>query len=213
MRGIESPNHRRRAEEGLAVRQVFYADGEEDSSDVVRAVLQRAGAQVTHFRHVKECLDSLTSEECHLLISNARRPAMEGMRLLAGVKRTKPSLPVVLLVDHGDIPAAVRAMKGGATDCLERPPEPGRLTCAIESAFRESVQNSVLPENPLSKAENQVLRLILQGKTTAEVAQVLRRSRRTIEVHRSHIMRKLGAYGMVDLVRTCIRMGLLGDGP
>ena len=66
-------------------------------------------------------------------------------------------------------------------------------------------------KNPLSKTENQVLRLILQGKTTAEVAQGLRRSRRTIEVHRSHIMQKLEANGVVDLVRTCVRMGLLQD--
>jgi FixJ family two-component response regulator len=135
------------------------------------------------------------------------------MKLLAGAKRTKPSVPVVLLVDHGDIQAAVRAMKSGATDCLERPPEPDRLTCAIESAFRESVRNGIPLKSPLSKTEDLVLRLILQGKTTAEVAQGLRRSRRTIEVHRSHIMRKLGAHGVVDLVRTCVRMGLLRDWP
>ncbi|MHC4517183.1 MAG: response regulator transcription factor [Planctomycetota bacterium] len=104
-------------------------------------------------------------------------------------------------------------MKGGAADCLERPPERARLTSAIDSALQESVQENLPQGCPLSKTEDEVLRLILQGNTTAEAARMLNRSRRTIKVHRSHIMAKLKARSVVDLVRTYVRMGLLRDWP
>jgi len=100
-------------------------------------------------------------------------------------------------------------MKAGATDCLERPPETGPLVSTIDAVLKESARNPVLPRRPLSEVEQQVLGLMLQGCTTKEMALQLHRSRRTIEVHRSHIMEKLDADGMVDLVKKCARLGLL----
>jgi FixJ family two-component response regulator len=194
-------------------RQVFYADGEAASTDVVEAALRQLDLGVTRFDDVDACLDCLATRECHLLIGNTKRPAEEGLTLLAGAKRIKPSVPVVLLVDRGDIETAVCAMKGQAGDCLERPPEIASLVSAIDSALRRFARHSVPLERPLSKTEAQVLGFILRGHTTAEAARILNRSRRTIEVHRGHIMEKLRARGVVDLVRTCFRMGLLEDWP
>lgn len=198
---------------GRMVTQVFYADGEETSTGMVQAVLCHLGAKVIHFDDAKDCLDSLSTQECHLLITNARQPVVEGMELLLGARRITPLVPVVLLVDHGDIPTAVRAMKGGAADCLERPLERARLLSVLDSALQESAQHRSPQKRPLSKTEEQVLSFILQGHTTAEAARRLHRSRRTIEVHRSHIMRKLEVHSMIDLVRKCVRMGLLRDWP
>ena len=202
-------DRRQEANMGHSAAQVFYTDGEKTSTGMIRAALDHLNVTITHFDDAEDCLDSLRTQECHLLISNAKRPAVEGVELLLGARRITPSVPVVLLVDHGDIQAAVRAMKGGAVDCLERPPEKAHLVSAIKSALQESVQNSLPQENPLSKAEEQVLGLILQGHTTTETARALHRSPRTIEVHRSHIMRKLGTSNMVELVRTAASMGLL----
>jgi two-component system, LuxR family, response regulator FixJ len=210
---VKSKHCGREANRGNAMKQVFYADGEKASTGVVEAALRQLDLRVKHFDSAEQCLDCLGAQECHLLVSNARRPAKEGMTLLAGAKRVEPSVPFILLVDHGDIQAAVRAMKGGAIDCLERPPEKTQLVSAIDSVLQESVLNRSPLENPLSKTEEQVLRLILQGNTTAKIARTLRRSRRTIEVHRSHVMQKLGVHSVVDLVRTCLRMGLLRDWP
>jgi FixJ family two-component response regulator len=119
----------------------------------------------------------------------------------------------VVLVDHGAIDAAVRAMKGGAIDCLERPPEQQHLLPALDAALQVSVQNTPPKMVYLSPTEKQVLQFILQGQTTAETACTLHRSRRTIEVHRGHIMRKLQVDGMVDLVRKCAQLGYLEDWP
>ncbi|MHC4518954.1 MAG: response regulator transcription factor [Planctomycetota bacterium] len=195
------------------VRQVFYAEGEKGSTDVIRAALRQLDLRVKQFGNVEQCLACLGTQECHLLISDARRPAEEGLRLLAGARRIKPSVPVVLLVDRGDIQTAVCAMKGQAADCLERPPESARLVSAIGSVLKNSDRGSLPPDHLLSKTEKTVLQLILEGNTTAEVARMLSRSRRTVEVHRSHIMEKLEARDVVDLVRTCFRMGLLEDWP
>ena len=213
MWGIGGQNHRGQADGSYTTRQVFYADGEKVSTGMVEAALHQLELTVTHFASAEQCLDCLGTHECHLLISNSRRPAREGMRLLADAKRIKASLPVILLVDHGDIDVAVHAMKGGAADCLERPPEKAHLISAIDSALRASIQRSLPGDCPLSKAEGEVLRLVLQGNTTAEVARILDRSRRTVEVHRSRIMAKFKAQSAVDLVKTCVRMGLLEHWP
>ncbi len=75
---------------------------------------------------------------------------------------------------------------------------------ALDAVLQASVQRNLSPRASLSKTERQVLHLILQGQTTAEAARTFHRSRRTIEVHRSHIMRKLQANGMVDLIRNVL---------
>ncbi len=211
MRSTEGGSLRRKADREYSATQVFHADGEKMSTATVQAVLHQLDVRVTHFDDAKDCLDSLGSQECHLLISNARRPGVEGLELLLGAKRIKPSVPVVVLVDHGDIEAAVRMMKAGAADCLERPPETGPLVSSIEAAIQESVRSDSLLKRPLSPAEQQVLDLVLQGCTNRQIALRLHRSARTIEVHRSHILHKLDADGTVNLVRKCLRLGLLPD--
>ncbi len=213
MRDTEGAGRRQEADVGRSVTQVFYADGEKRSTGAVRAALRELGAEVTPFGSAAECLNCLRGRPCHLLISNARRPGVEGMELLLGARRIRPSVPVVLLVDHGDIGAAVRIMKAGATDCLERPPETGPLVSSIEAAIQESVRDDSLRKRPLSPVEQQVLDLVLQGCTNQEIALRLHRSARTIEVHRSHILHKLDADGTVELVRKCIRLRLLPDWP
>jgi two-component system response regulator FixJ len=213
MRSIGDGGRRQIADGTRVATQVFYADGEKKSTAVIQAVLHHLGARVTHFGEGEACLAALETHRCHLLISNARRPAVEGLELLLGAKDIVPSVPAVMMVDHGDIQTAVRAMRSGAIDCLERPPEQKHLLSALEAALQASVRNATPEGASLSPAERQVLHLILQGQTTAETARTLHRSRRTIEVHRGHIMRKLQVDGMVDLVRKCAQLGYLEDWP
>lgn len=213
MPGVRHESHEARGDMWPMARHVFYADGGKDGTGVVQAAFRQLELSVRQFESVEQCLACLGTQECHLVVSNAQRPATEGMRLLAAARHIKPTVPIIMLVDQGDIQVAVDAVKRGASDCLERPPEKARLISAIGSVLQESHGGSLPRENPLSKTETTVLHLILQGKTTAEIARILNRSRRTIEVHRRHIMRKLGTDGMVDLVRTCFRMGLLENWP
>jgi len=192
---------------------VFYADGEKDSTRYVYDVIHRVGARIIHFDVPADCVASLATQECHLLISNSSEPAVDGMELLRETRRVAPEAPVIMLINQGDIQTAVRAMKAGASDCFERPPERGLLLPAINVALRRSANGSMMRCPALSEAEIQVLHLVLKGHTNAIIAQTLDRSRRTVEVHRGNFMRKLNVDGMVDLVRKCARLGLLQDWP
>jgi len=210
MQEIVDNVHRSPAARGPATGQVFYVDGQRNDTGAVEDALDHLGLEMTHFQDTRRCLDSLRMRPCHLLISNVSRPTVEGAELLGGARGVVPPVPVVVLVDPGDIRAAVHVMKRGAVDCLERPPQKQRLVGAIDPLIRESVETQRLLESPLTGAEEQVLHLLLAGKTNSQTARALHRSPRTVEVHRAHIMRKLRVSSMVDLVRVAAALGLLG---
>jgi FixJ family two-component response regulator len=211
MRQPGSRSYWQKTDTDHAPRQVFCVDGDSRSTDIVGVVLRQLDARITRFDHPNDCLYALRSRECHLVVSNTKRPAIEGMILLLGAKVIAPSVPVVVMVDHGDIQGAVRAMKAGAVDCLDRPPEQKHLLSAIEAALRVSIQSNQPPRISLTNREDQVLGLILRGCTNGETAQRLCCSKRTVEVHRRHIMRKFEVDNVIELVRCCAPLGLLSD--
>lgn len=187
--------------------RIFYADGDLASTKAVRATLDRAEVPVTHFDRTSDCLTSIRHGGCQVLVTNVPHPEEEGLELLSKVRRIAPWLPIIMLVEPGRIDTAVEAMKAGATDCLERPPQTSRLLSAVNRALRQVCDRT--PSKPLTEAEQNVLHLVLQGKTNGEIASELHRSRRTVEVHRANIMVKLGADHIVDLVRNAALAGLI----
>ncbi|MDI6451068.1 response regulator transcription factor [Anaerobaca lacustris] len=187
--------------------RIFYANGDLKSTDVVQDALSRVDASVTCFANCGECLASIRHGGCRLLVTNVPEPADEGIELLTRVKSAAPWVPVIMLVEPGRIDTAVRAMKAGATDCIERPPQADHLLSAVRGALHNSIDG--LPAKPLTDVEQSVLQLILEGMTNGQIATALHRSRRTVEVHRADIMRKLGARHIVDLVRNAALAGLV----
>ncbi|HPC94125.1 MAG TPA: LuxR C-terminal-related transcriptional regulator [Sedimentisphaerales bacterium] len=185
---------------------IYYANGDLASTEAVQAVLERAGVPVTYFAHTDECLRSFRDGACRLLVTNVPEPAVEGIELLTRVRQIAPWVPVIMLIEPGRIDTAVQAMKAGATDCLERPPQESRLLAAVEQALHQTQVRERW--KPLTEVEQAVLRLVLDGKTNGEIAAELHRSRRTVEVHRANIMTKLGARHIVDLVRHAALAGL-----
>ncbi len=123
------------------------------------------------------------------------------IELLTKAKCIIPSLPVLVITGYGDIPMAVRALKAGASDFIEKPLERRPFLSAVKSMLKRSTQTHPLVGKVLSKTEMKVLRLILDGKSNKEMANLRHRSVRTIEDHRSRIMRKLGVDNLVDLVK------------
>ena len=154
------------------------------------------------------CWQALERQPCDLLVIDLERHTEDGLQLLSELQRTAAHVPRLALVDEGDIPTAVQAVRAGASDCLEKPVDPLKLWHAIEILLPDCRSDDRSLRLSLTPVETRVLRLILEGKTTREVAQVLHRSPRTVEVHRSHIMRKLGVSNMVDLVRRASATGL-----
>jgi FixJ family two-component response regulator len=120
-------------------------------------------------------------------------------------------LPVVLMTVYAYIPMTVRVLKTGAFDFIEKPVNEEILIKAVEAALlKESTNSDPLRGKPLTRAERIMLRLILEGIGNERVAYILERSARTVEVHRSRIMRKPGVDNAVDLVRRATAVGF-GD--
>lgn len=192
------------------VRHIFFVDDEPKVRMVVRKTLAQVGVAVTCFGSAQDCLARLEEAKCDLLIADVRMPRMDGLELLIEVKRRWPWLPVLVVTGYGDVPMAVRALRAGAADFIEKPLDRDAFLDAVDKLLHEHADCTRLFNHSLTKMEMRVLDLILDGKNTREIAILLHRSVRTIEVHRSHVMRKMGATGLVELLRRSADLGLLG---
>jgi two-component system response regulator FixJ len=192
---------------------VFFVDDEPDVRSVVQKTLGRQGIKVTCFASAADCLRRLRLRKCSLLITDVKMPDMDGLQLLAEAKRRAPWLPVLVVTGYGDIPTAVRAVKAGATDFIEKPLERESFLATVESLLGQPANCVPVPARPLTRAEAKVLQLVLEGRSSREIASVLHRAERTVETHRRRIMQKFGADNIVELVRRAALMGLAKGTP
>jgi len=192
---------------------VVFVDDEPSVCDVVGKTLERAGMHVRCFQGADDCLAHLADERCDLLITDVKMPGKDGIELLNEARERLPWLPVVVVTGCGDVPTAVRALKSGAADFIEKPLDRDAFLGTVEALLGRKTPHGVLSDLALTRAEMKVLRLILEGKNNRDVAVALHRSPRTIEVHRGHLMQKVGANNLVDLLRRAADMGLLKPDP
>jgi len=185
----------------IAKQYVFFVDDKPKVRKMVGRTLEQASFKVSCFASGGECLRQLRSRTCDLLITDVKMPEMDGIELLTEVKRIIPSLPVLVITGYGDIPMAVNALKMGASDFIEKPLDRQSFLSTVDSALKRNTQPHRLVGDVLTKTEMEVLHLILEGKSTKEIAKLRHRSVRTIEDHRSRIMRKIGVNNLVDLVK------------
>ncbi len=188
---------------------VFFVDDEPGIRNVVDKTLKRLGVKVHCFASAPECLEQLACRKCDLLITDMKMPGMDGLELLAEARRIAPWLPTLVVTGYGDIPMAVKALRMRALDFLEKPLEMQSFLSAVESALDRTVPPDPLAGQGLTWTERRVLSLILEGKSNKEAARDLHRSVKTIEVHRNHVMSKLGVDNVVDLVKRAAAMGLV----
>jgi len=198
------------------VAHIFVVDDDESLRSAMCILLKRHKYECTCFASAHECLIKLNeinqdySQGCDLLIADIKMPAKDGIELLTEIKSAVPWLPVVLMTAYANVPMTIKALKTGAFDFVEKPIDEEKLIKIVESALlNESANRDPLRGKPLTRAERIVLRLILEGTGNRRIAYILERSERTIEVHRSHIMRKLGVDNVVDLVKRATAMGLV----
>ncbi|NLZ04334.1 MAG: response regulator transcription factor [Phycisphaerae bacterium] len=185
--------------------QLFASDNPA-TTDTLTAALGTSGLRLTRSVTPDECLDLLSTCGWRLLILDATGRTDVVLDVLSKVRRMYPDVPVLVLVRHGDTPTAVQAMKAGASDCLEIPFDPAQLQATVESLCPPTPPMLSGRHPALTHAEQTVLGHILEGRTNREIADLLCRSTRTIEVHRRHIMTKLGAGNLVDLVKRSMQI-------
>ena len=187
---------------------IFVVDDDLCMLDVICLYLKKAGFRCTCFSNVDDCLQQLKQRDAELLITDVRMPGKDGIELLIETKRIAPWLPVLVMTSYGDVPLAVKAIKTGAVDFIEKPIEWEKFLLAIESAIKQNNLGDFAKDGLLTKTEIIVLRLILQGRSNKDIANLLCRSVRTVEVHRSHIMHKLHANSAIELVKKANSLGL-----
>jgi two-component system response regulator FixJ len=187
---------------------IFFVDDEPAVCRSVSQTLQRCGYTVSCFADADHCLQRLQMQSCDLLITDVRMPGMDGIELVRRAKCIAPWLPILVITGFGDIPMAVRAVKTGAAEFIEKPLQKQSFLEAVQTALKQQDLSNLLKGKSLTEKEVAVLRLILRGNSNREIAQTLHRSIRTVEDHRRHIMRKLDVDSIVDLVKRAAVMGL-----
>lgn len=188
--------------------RIFVVDDDSCILDSIALFLKKVGIECTCFENANDCIKYLCQQNCNLLITDIRMPDKNGIELLIEAKRIAPWMPVLVMTGYGDIPLAVEAVKKGAVEFIEKPLEWENFLEIVQSVVKQNDLSNLLRGKILTKTEKNILRLILQGRTNKEIANILCRSVRTVEVHRSHIMHKLDVYSIVDLVKRATAMDL-----
>ena len=141
---------------------------------------------------------------------------MDGLALQAALAERGAGLPVIVVTGHGDVPLAVQAMKAGAVDFLEKPFDDEQLLSSVGRAVAQRAQDQGRQAaataararlDTLSPRERQVLDLLVLGRPNKVIAFELDISPRTVEIHRAHLMEKMEARSLSDLVRAAIAAG------
>ncbi len=188
---------------------VFVVDDDPDVRDSLRSLLEAAGFAVKDFGSAKAFLaESGSTGGC--LIADIRMPEMDGLELQEEIVRRGSGLPVVIITGHGDVPLAVRAMKAGAVDFIEKPFDDELLLASVRRALeigkatRSRAAEAAAAERMLAlltPREKSVLEQLVVGRSNKVAAYELGISPRTVEIHRAHIMDKMNARSLSDLVR------------
>ena len=199
---------------------VFLIDDDAAVRRGVAALLTAADYTVSIFKSGEEFLseiDSLDIVDAALLV-DVCMPGIQGLELQEQLNRDGVDLPVIVMTAHGDIPMAVRAMRNGAVDFLEKPFTVEEVTTALVRALTISrpfvkAAHMASPElsenyNSLTPRESEVLRDVVGGSTNKEIARSLNVSPRTVEVHRQNMMAKMNAKSFAELVRMAVALDI-----
>jgi two-component system, LuxR family, response regulator FixJ len=191
------------------IKYIFFVDDEPKIREVISQTLKMPGVEVLCFADAVKCLEQISCRRCDLLITDLKMPVMNGLELLKSVKSVAPWIPVLVVTGYGDIPSAVSAIKAGASDFMEKPLSKESLLLKVNMLLGGTRWQKSYLGKPLTLNEQKILKMITEGKSSKEIASILHRSLRTIEVHRSRIMDKFSADNLVELLKQAALMGIV----
>lgn len=193
---------------------VYVVEDEPDFREVLRGLLRTVGLDVRAFATAEAFLDADRAEDgpsCLLL--DVRMPGMSGLELFDVLKARGDAIPVLFLTGFADVPMAVRALKMGATQFLEKPVNGQALLEMIQQAIRQdaerrdreaAAESSRRKWKRLTIKEREVLEMIRAGMPNKEIARRLALMPRAVELRRDSLMRKLGVNSLPELFRLTI---------
>jgi FixJ family two-component response regulator len=196
---------------------VFLVD---DDLSILRALtrlLRVGGHQVSAFRSPRDFLAQHDAAVPGCVVLDLAMPGLNGLELQAALAAAGSQRPIVFISGHGDVPSSVRAMKAGAVDFLTKPVSQENLLAAIQRAIEcDRVMRQARAElqaiderlNRLTPREREVFQHVVAGQLNKQIAVDLGTVEKTVKVHRSRVMEKMGVRSLADLVRIAERIGL-----
>ncbi|HWJ17792.1 MAG TPA: response regulator, partial [Geobacterales bacterium] len=192
---------------------VFVVDDAQDIREALRDMLQQHGYSTEIFADASAFLKDHSLGRAGCLVADVRMPGISGLELIERLGAMQSSLPVIILTGYGDVAMAVKAMKAGAFDFLEKPVQMDELLRCIERALKFAGEHHDLSADrntaaskieSLTARQREILELVLAGTSSKNIAADLRISQRTVDNHRAAIMRKLGAKSLSAMIRTAL---------
>jgi two-component system, LuxR family, response regulator FixJ len=196
--------------------RVTVVDDDAAVLDSLRVMLEAEGFAVETFEHARAFLDSYQRAGNRCIVTDVRMPDLDGLAVLQALRTRGPLPPVIVITGHGDVPIAVRAMKLGARDFIEKPFDPGVLIRSIRELLappRAGVADDQLGRRlaALTPREREVLEQLVIGRPNKAIARELGISPRTVEIHRARVMEKMQAESLSQLVRMAFVAGIDPD--
>ena len=197
---------------------VFVVDDDAPMRESLKNLIRSVGLRVELFGSAQEFLRSKRPDLPSCLVLDVRLPGLSGLDLQSRTGAAGMEIPIVFITGHGDIPMSVRAMKAGAVEFLTKPFRDQDLLDAIQQALDRDCQarderavTEALRRRlaSLTPSERKVMARVVAGMLNKEIAAELGTSETTVKTHRHHVMEKMGANSLPDLVRMADRLGSL----
>lgn len=201
------------SEPSFAKATVFVVDDDQAMRNSLKWLIESVGVQVESFASADEFLAQYQPGRAGCLVLDVRMPGMSGLELQEYLVEKNIHIPAVVITGHGDVPMAVRAMKSGVVDFIEKPFNDEVLLDAIRRAivFEERQRNQRAEHlqiqqrlSHLTPREHEVMSMVTDGKSNKEIANALGVSAKTIEAHRARVMEKMQAGSLAELVRMAL---------
>jgi FixJ family two-component response regulator len=196
---------------------VFVVDDDESMRRSLENLMRSVGLRVEAFASAQEFLHSTRPDVPGCLVLDVRLPGLSGLDLQKRMAEANSEIPIIFITGHGDIPMTVQAMKAGAVEFLTKPFRDQALLDAIQQALerdrqareqRAKVEALRSRYRSLTPREREVIALVVTGLLNKQIAGELGTSEAAVKVHRQHVMEKMGAESLADLVRLADRLGI-----
>jgi FixJ family two-component response regulator len=217
-KGVLSPSELASAEEPI----VYVIDDDAVMREALSSLFRSVGLQVKLFSSAPELLQGSLADRPSCLVLDIRLPGVSGLEFQGELAKDGIHIPIIFMTGHGDIPMSVKAMKAGAVDFLEKPFRHQEMldavALAIERDRKRREQEKTLAElkarfESLTPRERDVIGLITAGLMNKQVAGEIGVTEITVKIHRGHIMRKMQAKSLADLVRMAEALGVRRERP
>lgn len=194
---------------------VFVVDDEEAVRDSVGLLLRSVGIASRGYPDAPAFLAEYRPEQRGCLIVDIRMPRMSGLELQQELNRRGWAIPILFITGHGDVPMAVEAMRAGAVDFLQKPFKDDDLIRRVQKALEQDerlreqlsgLEQIRMRHDSLTPREREIAARLVAGDANKVIAIDLGLSERTVEVHRAHIMQKMEARGLAQLVQLLLRL-------